>query len=108
VGLERDPLGLVRITEELLVLKVAAPVYKTEINGRGDLRVTLYPQRLALTSSAGGGGSVDTVRLGTESHRICLFYLLSTHGYCVSLICLHSNCIPYVTKKPNFVCLLDV
>jgi hypothetical protein len=31
------PLNLVRITEELLERKVAAPVYKTEINGRGDL-----------------------------------------------------------------------
>jgi hypothetical protein len=35
VGLERDPLSLVRITEEILERKIAAPVYKTEINGRG-------------------------------------------------------------------------
>jgi hypothetical protein len=34
VGLERVPLSLVRITEELLERKVAAPVQKTEINGR--------------------------------------------------------------------------
>jgi hypothetical protein len=34
--LERDPLSVVRITEELLERKVVAPVYKTEINGRGD------------------------------------------------------------------------
>jgi hypothetical protein len=31
----RGPLGLVRIIEELLERKVAAPVYKIEINGRG-------------------------------------------------------------------------
>jgi hypothetical protein len=36
VGLERGPLSLVRIIEELLERKVAAPVWKTEINGRGD------------------------------------------------------------------------
>ena len=38
VGLERCPLSLVRSIEELLELKkeVAAPVQKTEINGRGD------------------------------------------------------------------------
>jgi hypothetical protein len=36
VGLERGPLSLVRITEELLERKVAAPVQKTEINGRED------------------------------------------------------------------------
>jgi hypothetical protein len=36
VGLERGPLSLVRIIEELLERKVAAPVQKTEINGRGD------------------------------------------------------------------------
>jgi hypothetical protein len=34
VGLERDPLSLVKINEELLERKVAAPVEKTEINDR--------------------------------------------------------------------------
>jgi hypothetical protein len=43
--------------------KVAAPVYKTEINGRGADHVTpLYPQKLALTSPTGGGRSVGIVR----------------------------------------------
>jgi hypothetical protein len=45
---------------------------KTEINGRGDSlrwpRDTLYPQKLALTSPTGGGGSVGIVRLRTKSH----------------------------------------
>jgi hypothetical protein len=44
--------NLVRINEELLERKVAALVYKTEINGRGRsaaLTTTpLYPQKLAL------------------------------------------------------------
>jgi hypothetical protein len=34
MGMERGPLSLVRINEELLERKVAAPVYKTEINDR--------------------------------------------------------------------------
>jgi hypothetical protein len=36
VGLERGPLNLVKIIEELLERKVAAPVEKPEINGRGE------------------------------------------------------------------------
>jgi hypothetical protein len=40
----------VRTTEELLEAKVAAPVYKTEINDRGDPlrgpRNKLYPQKV--------------------------------------------------------------
>jgi hypothetical protein len=46
-GLERGPLSLVRTIEELLEKKVAAPVYKTKINERGNSlrwsRNTLYP-----------------------------------------------------------------
>jgi hypothetical protein len=36
VGVERCPLSLVKIIEELLERKVTAPVWKTEINGSGD------------------------------------------------------------------------
>jgi hypothetical protein len=36
VIMERGLLSLVRINEELLEREVAAPVSKTEINGRGD------------------------------------------------------------------------
>jgi hypothetical protein len=35
VGMERGPLSLARINEELLERKEADPVLKTEINGRG-------------------------------------------------------------------------
>jgi hypothetical protein len=39
----------VRINEELLERKVAAPVYKTAINDRGGSAATpLFPQKLAL------------------------------------------------------------
>jgi hypothetical protein len=71
VVLERGPLSLVRITEELLERKVAAPVQKTEINGRGDSlrspRDTPYPVKLALTSPTSGGRSVGTVCWRTKA-----------------------------------------
>jgi hypothetical protein len=38
----------VRINDELLEIKVAAPVWKTEINDRGVSATTLYPKKLAL------------------------------------------------------------
>jgi hypothetical protein len=51
-GPERGPIGLVRTTEKLLEGKVAASVYKTEINDRRNPlrwpRGTLHPQKLAL------------------------------------------------------------
>jgi hypothetical protein len=76
VVLERGPLSLVRITEELLERNVAAQ--KTEINGRGDSlrwpRDTLYPLKLALTSPTIGGRSVGIVRWRTKSPGV--FYPL--------------------------------
>jgi hypothetical protein len=80
VGLKRGPLSLLRIIQELLVRKVAAPVYKTEINNRGDSlrwpRETLYPLKLALTSPTSGGLSVGIVRLRTKAPEF-LFLLLA-------------------------------
>jgi hypothetical protein len=71
VGLELVPLSLVKINKELLERKVAAPVYKTEINGRGESlrwpRDTLYPLKLALTSPRRGGRSVGIVRWRTKA-----------------------------------------
>jgi hypothetical protein len=50
---------------------VAAPVYKSEINDRGNPlrwpRDTLYPQKLALTSPKSGGRSVGIVRSRTKA-----------------------------------------
>jgi hypothetical protein len=67
-GLERGPLSLVRTTEEnYLNEKVAAPVYKTEINGCGNSlrwpRNTPHPQKMALISPTSGGRSVGIIRL---------------------------------------------
>jgi hypothetical protein len=65
VGLERGPLSLVRITEELLEWKSSGSGQENRINGRGDpLRWppnTLYSQELALTSPTSGGRSVGIV-----------------------------------------------
>jgi hypothetical protein len=51
VGLEGGPFSLVRINEELREREVAAPVQKTEINGRGSSRAdhatALYTLKLA-------------------------------------------------------------
>jgi hypothetical protein len=49
MGLERGPLSLVRIDEELLERKVADAVQKTQINDRSaDHATPLYPQKLKL------------------------------------------------------------
>jgi hypothetical protein len=70
-GLKRGPLSLVRTTEELLEGNIAAPVYKTEINDRGNplrwLRDNLYARKLALTSPTSGGRSVDIVCSRTKA-----------------------------------------
>jgi hypothetical protein len=56
----------VRTPEELLEEKVKAPVYKTEINDRGNPlrwpRDILFPQKLAQSSPTSGGRSVGIVR----------------------------------------------
>jgi hypothetical protein len=78
VGLERGPLSLVRIIEELLK-KVAAPVYKTEINGRMDSlrwpRDILYPLKLALTSPTSGSRSVGIVRWRIKATEVSLWII---------------------------------
>jgi hypothetical protein len=72
VGLERVPLSLTNITEELLEWKNSGfGSRKSRLTGRGDpLRWphdSLYPQKLALTSRTCGGRSVCIVRLWTKA-----------------------------------------
>jgi hypothetical protein len=80
MGLERGPLSLVRIIEELLEWKI-------EINGRGNPlrwpRDTLYPQELALTSPTSGGGSVGISRLRTKIHGVLVNILLVQNFCCL-------------------------
>jgi hypothetical protein len=74
VGLERGPLSLARITEELLEWKSSGSVQENRINDRGDLlrwpRDILYPQKLALASPTSRGRSVGIVRLRTKGHGV--------------------------------------
>jgi hypothetical protein len=74
VDLERGPLSLVSITEELFEWKSSGSGLGNRINGCGDTlrwpRDTLYPQKLALTPPPSGGRSVGIVRLRTKSHWV--------------------------------------
>jgi hypothetical protein len=80
VGLERGPLSLVRIIEELLERRSSGSGQEIRINGRGDPlrwpRDTLYPQKLAITSPTSGGRSVGIVRLRTKGHGVQFFLVL--------------------------------
>jgi hypothetical protein len=63
--------------------KVAAPVYKTEINDHGNPlrspRDTLYPKKLALTSPTRGGRSVGIVRSRTKAMEFSLVFFMPGH-----------------------------
>jgi hypothetical protein len=76
LGLERDPLIPVSITEELLEWKSSGFGLENEINDRGNPlrwpRDTLYPQKLVLTSPTSGGHSVGIVHLRTEATEFIL------------------------------------
>jgi hypothetical protein len=76
VGLERGPLSLMSITEELLEWKSSSSGSRKQINGHGDLlrwpRDTLYLQKMPLTSLTSSGRSVGIVRLRTKDME-CLF-----------------------------------
>jgi hypothetical protein len=71
VSLERGPLSLVSITEELLDRKVADPVYKTKNTAVGirnvDHVASSIRKKLAITSPTSGGRSVGIVRSRTQT-----------------------------------------
>jgi hypothetical protein len=74
VGLERDPLSLVSITEELLGRKSSGSGLEIRENGRRDPsrlpRGTLYPKKLALTSPKSGGCSLGIIRSLTKATEL--------------------------------------
>jgi hypothetical protein len=74
VDMERGPLSLVRIIEELLEWKNSGYCLENRIYGSRDSlrrpRDTLYPQELAVTSPTSGGRSVSIVRFRTKSHVV--------------------------------------
>jgi hypothetical protein len=71
VGLERGPLSFVSTIEELLERKSSSWGLEIREYGRGDPsrwpRVTLYPQKVALTSPTSGCRSVGIVRSRTQA-----------------------------------------
>jgi hypothetical protein len=74
VGLERGPLSLRRIIQELLEWKSSGFGQENRINDRGDPsrwpRDTPYPRKLALSSPPSGGLSVGIDRLRTNGHGV--------------------------------------
>jgi hypothetical protein len=74
VGLERGPLSLVNTIEELLERKSSGSGLESREYGRRDPsrrpRITLYPQRLALTSPTSGGLSFSIVRSRTQAAEL--------------------------------------
>jgi hypothetical protein len=89
VGLERGPLRLVSTTEELLDIKVAAPVSKTEntaVGIRHADHVALYIcKKLAITSPTSGGRSAGIVRSRTQAMEWpSVIYCLFTYPFLFS------------------------
>jgi hypothetical protein len=86
VGMERDPLSLMRVIDELQK-KVAAPVYKTEINGRryplhwprNTLPAefsTKFPWSLGWYSSLAGPKATEPTFPGKRWHKTTISYHL--------------------------------
>jgi hypothetical protein len=77
VGLERGPLSLVSINEELLGKKLWAPAYKTEINGGGDpLRLpsdTAQSAKVGTPFADEGHPSFGTVSFRAKGNGDCIF-----------------------------------
>jgi hypothetical protein len=84
VGLERGPLSLVSIIEELLARNSSCSGLENREYGRRDPsrwpRSNLYPQMLALTSPTRGGRSVVTVRSQTQATEFFVLRLLVSKG----------------------------
>jgi hypothetical protein len=78
-GLEWDPLSLRRITEELLEWKVAAQIYKTEINGREDPLCSpldnLRRAKVGNNFAEKRNPSVGIVHLRTKCHYVCFYFI---------------------------------
>jgi hypothetical protein len=88
VGLERSPLSLVNITEEILVIKSRDSDLEMRQYGRRDPlrwpRETLYPQNLTVTSSTSGGRSVGIVRSRTQATEFLFIYFIYLFIYVFS------------------------
>jgi hypothetical protein len=81
VGLDRGPLSLVSTTQELLGRISSGSGLGSLEYGRKDPsrrpRGTLYPEKLALTSTISGGRSVRIVRSRTKvTVLLCTYYYI--------------------------------
>jgi hypothetical protein len=90
VGLERGPLSLVSIIEELLEKNSNDSGLEIREYGRRDPsrwpRDNSYPQKLALTSPTSGGLSVGIVRSRTKATEFSLVFLIFVRdGVCKPL-----------------------
>jgi hypothetical protein len=91
VGLEWGPLSLVSTTEELLARESSEPGVENREYSRRESsrwpRGTLYPQKLAPTSTASGGRSVCIVRSLTHATEFSFFdnFIFITSEYEESL-----------------------
>jgi hypothetical protein len=83
VGLERSPFSLVTTIEEPLERKSSGSGLETEITDVGIRHadhVTLYPQKLALSSPASGGRSVGIICSRTQATEFLFFFLGGVRG----------------------------
>jgi hypothetical protein len=72
VGLERGPLSLVSTTEKLLEIKSSGSENTAVMGASRWPRGTLYPQKLALTSTTSGDRSVGILRSRTQVAEILI------------------------------------
>jgi hypothetical protein len=84
----------VRVNEELLERTVAAPIYKTEINGRrGSAALTTRHPSIRKSwhdiSSARGGRSVGIVRSRTKGHGVVVYMYVYVYVY--TYVCTHTH-----------------
>jgi hypothetical protein len=86
VDLERGPLSLVRIIEELLEWKSSGSGLENRDYGRGDPlcwpRGTLYRQKLAVTSPTSGGRSVGIILLRAKATEFVCIKINYWHAVC--------------------------
>jgi hypothetical protein len=90
VGLERGPLSLVSISEELLGRNSSSSGLENREHESKDPsrrpRGILYPQKLALMSLTNGGRSVGIVRSRTKATESVVLFLFVLASPCIMIM----------------------